>query len=267
MAAPLTTDEPTDRVFSRPVASLIVKLAAPTPITPNQITGIATLFGIAVGVALWRHEGWIAAACILGYLAFDCADGQLARLRGGGGYLGRAMDGIGDYITAIAVHVGLALWLGDERGSWIVGWVLSAAAGGAMAWASFLLDRYKRRYKGDEDDLEALRREADATPGIRGWMISTLEPYARRLDGGITIPDRAAYQQRVRRPMRLWLLGGPTTHFTAMAVCFALERPMVYAAIAIGPLLLFTGFRLWLQKRLERRPPAVVREDAGPPRT
>lgn len=259
MAAPLTTDEPTDRVFSRPVASLIVKLAAPTPITPNQITGIATLFGIAVGVALWRHEGWIAAACILGYLAFDCADGQLARLRGGGGYLGRAMDGIGDYITAIAVHVGLALWLGDERGSWIVGWVLSAAAGGAMAWASFLLDRYKRRYTGATDDIEAIQQEAAERGGLAGRLVIGMLPYAKRLDTeGVAIPDRDAYQRRLRVPMLLWLLNGPTMHFTLMAACCVLGRPALYAFIAVGPMLLVTLLTLWLQRRLEEGEPAVV---------
>lgn len=261
----LTTDELPDRVFSRPVASLIVKLVAPTPITPNQVTGIAVLFGVGIGVALGYQRGWIAAGCILGYLAFDCADGQLARHRGGGGYLGRAMDGIGDYITAIAVHVGLALWIGATSGSYVVGWLLSAGAGGAMAWASFLLDRYKRRYKGEEDDLELLRREAEATPGVRGWMISTLEPYAQRLDGGMIIPDREAYQARVRLPMRLWLLGGPTMHFTAMAICFVLARPEIYAAIALGPMLVFTAITWMIQKRRESMPPSVVRKDPREP--
>lgn len=265
MPAPITTDEPPDRLFSRPVAAWIVKLVAPTPITPNQLTGVATLFGIGIGVALAWQEGLLAAACILGYLAFDCADGQLARHRGGGGYLGRAMDGIGDYVTAIAVHVGLALWIGASSGNAVVGWVLSAGAGGAMAWASFLLDRYKRRYAGSEDDLELLRREAEATPGVKGWMISTLEPYAQRLDGGMIIPDREAYRARVRLPMRLWLFGGPTMHFTAMAICFVLRRPEIYAAIALGPMLLFTWIRLLIQVRFERRPPSVVRRDPREP--
>lgn len=258
MAAPLKTDELLDRVFSRPVAAVIVKLAAPTPITPNQITGISALFGVGVGVALGFHAGWIATLSLLAYLSFDCADGQLARLRGGGGYLGRAMDGAGDYIAAVAIHIGLALWVGDMTGSWITGWLMSAGAGLALIWASFQLDRYKRRYRGDTDDLVQLRAEAAATPGIGGWLIARLEPYAEQLDGGVTVRDREAYQTRVRTPMVLWLLNGPTSHFTVMAVCFVLDRPDVYAAIAMGPMVLMTLLTLWLQHRAESREPAVI---------
>lgn len=256
--APLSTDEPFDRVFSRPVAEGIVRLAAPTPITPNQITGIAALFGVAVGVAIACHVSWLGAACLLGYLAFDCADGQLARLRGGGGYLGRAMDGAGDYIAAVAIHIGLALWIGDRHGSWVAGWLLSAGAGGALIWASFLLDRYKRRYRGDVDDLDALRAEAARTPGIGGWLIARLEPYAEKLEAGVRVPDRPAYQARVRLPMRLWLWNGPSMHFCVMAVCFVFDRPGLYALIAMGPMVLMTLLALWLQLRAERRAPAVV---------
>jgi len=255
MAAPLRTDEPVDRVFSRPVAALLVKLLAPTPITANQVTGISAFFGVCVGVALGFQQGLVAALCTLAYLVFDCADGQLARLRGGGGYLGRAMDGFGDYITAIAVHVGLALWIGEQHGSWVGGWILSALAGAGMAWASFQLDRYKRRYSGDVDDLEVLRAEAAATPGVKGWMISTLEPYALKLDGGVVITDRESYQARVRLPMILWLLNGPTMHFTVMAVCFVFGRPGIYAALAAGPMMVLTLVSLWVQHRAESAAP------------
>ncbi|MDA1194450.1 MAG: CDP-alcohol phosphatidyltransferase family protein [Planctomycetota bacterium] len=258
MAAPLSTDEFVDRIFSRPVARLIVRCLAPTSVTANQVTGVAAVFGVGIGVALAFQHGWIAAGCILSYLAFDCADGQLARIRGGGGYLGRAMDGIGDYVTAISVHVGLALWISAQAGSWVTGWTLAALAGIAMAWSSFLLDRYKRRYRGDEDDLDALRAEAAATPGIKGWMISTLEPYAVRLEGGVRILEREVYQARVRWPLRLWLLGGPTTHFTAMAICYASDLPRVYAWIAGGPMLGLTLITLAWQIVAERRSPPVV---------
>jgi phosphatidylglycerophosphate synthase len=258
MAAPIRTDEPVDRFFSRPVAGLLVRALAPTAITANQVTGISAFFGVCVGVALWFHQGLIAAVCVLAYLAFDCADGQLARVRGGGGYLGRAMDGFGDYITAVAIHVGMAIWIGDLQGSWLAGWCLSALAGAGMAWASFQLDRYKRRYSGTGDDLAVLRAEAEATPGIKGWMISTLEPYALKLDAGALIPDLEAYQARMRWPIILWLSNGPTAHCAAMTVCFAFGRPDIYAAIAAAPMMLLTLLSLWIQHRAEAREPAVV---------
>jgi len=246
-----------DRFVARPLATILVKLLAPTPITPNQVTGIAALFGVGVGVALYLGPGVLAACCMLGFLCFDCADGQLARLRGTTGYLGRAVDGFGDYVTGIALHLGLIFWLQTEYGL-LLTLGLTVAAGAAMAWASFLLDRYKRRYRGDTDDLEAIRQEVVATPGVKGWMISTLLPYAVRLDGGVRITDRPVYQARVRLPMRLWLLNGPTMHFAAGAICALLGRPELYLGIALGPLLLLSLFTLWLQIRLERRQPAVI---------
>ena len=258
MAGPIKTDEFLDRVFSRPVAALIVKLAAPTPITPNQITMISAAFGVGAGVAMGFHAGLATALCLLAYLAFDCADGQLARLRGGGGYLGRAMDGAGDYVAAVAIHIGLALWIGAQLENVLYGWLMSAGAGAALIWASFLLDRYKRRYRGDTDDLEVLRAEAAATPGIGGWLIARLEPYAEKLDGGVVVPDRSAYQERLGLPMRLWLLGGPTTHFMAMAICALLKRPDVYAWIAMGPMALLTLVTMLVQRVLESRAPAVI---------
>jgi hypothetical protein len=262
MAGPIQTDEPVDRIFSRPVARLLVRILAPTPITANQVTGFAALIGLSLGAALWLQLGWLSAGLALAFLALDCADGQLSRLRGGGGYLGRAMDGFGDYITAVAMHVGLAMWIAADHGL-LCGWAASATAGAAMAWASFLLDRYKRRYRGDTDDLVALREEAERTPGVKGWMISTLEPYARRLEGGVTIPDRQAYQRRLRGPMILWLLGGPTMHMAALVVCVALQRPVIYTAIAVGPMLLLTVVSLLWQQRAQAREPAVVHRARG----
>ena len=263
MPRPIKTDELLDRVFSRPVAAGIVRLVAPTPITPNQITFVACLFGIGVGIALGFQHGVAAALCLLGYLAFDCADGQLARRRGGGGYLGRAVDGVGDYVAAVAIHVGLALWIHRIHDSWVVGWLMSAGAGAALIWASFMLDRYKRRYTGDVDDLAALRAEAAASPPVARWLIARLEPYAEKLDGGVSVPDRSAYQARVRLPLILWLWNGPTTHFSVMIVCFVLGRPDLYAWIAMGPMALLTALTLLVQTRVERRPPSVVRTAAS----
>lgn len=255
---PLRTDEPLDRCVCRPLARGIVWLLAPTPVTPNQLTIVACVLGTAVGVALGFHQGVIAAALTLGYLAFDCADGQLARLRGGGGYLGRAVDGVGDYITATAMHLGLAAWIAADQGL-VTGLAWAVAAGLSMAWASFLLDRYKRRYRGDTDDIEAIQREADETPGLGGWLVARLLPYARSLEAGAQVIDRPLYQERLRLPMLLWLLNGPTMHVAVLAVCGVLGRPIWYAWMAVGPMNVVTVFSLSLQRHLERREPAVLR--------
>jgi hypothetical protein len=254
---PLETDEPFDRIFSRPLARLLVAFLRHTAITPNQVTVLAALAGIGTGISLALQSGIGASAFTLAYLVLDCADGQLARFRGGGGMLGRAADGLGDYVAAVAMHVGLGVWLADSEGP-ILGPLWAVAAGLAAAWASFLLDRYKRRYRGDMDDVGELTRAAAEAPGYRGRVIASLIPYARRLAGDLVVPDLDAYRARMRGPLGLLLLNGPTMHFFLMAVFFAFDRPLLYAWVAFGPLTLFAVLTLAWQLRLERRAPAVV---------
>lgn len=262
---PLCTDEPVDRYFSRPVAALLVKVLAPTGISPNGITALAALCGLAAGWALMLGQGVLGAGLIAAFLAFDCADGQLARLRGATGYLGRAVDGLGDYAAASGTHLGMAYWMTTRGMSGWLALVLMVAAGVSMGWSSFLVDRYKRRYSGAMDDLAAMRVEAAAVGGFRGWLIGTLIPYSTRLDGGVLVPDLAAYQQRVRAPFHLWRLSGPTMHFSAMAVCFACGQPELYVWIALAPLNILSLGTLLQQRRLEWRAPAVIEQVEVPP--
>ncbi len=259
---PIKTDELVDRLFSRPVAWLLVRPLIPTPVTANQVTYVACLSGIPIGVSLALGCGLLAAICVAAYLVLDCMDGQLARVRGGGGYLGRAMDGWSDYVAGVALHLGLMVWIAEGQG-WIAAVALTLMAAGGMTWASFLLDRYKRRYSDSTGEIDAIKAEAAERGGFAGKLIMWMVPYAEKLDGGVVVPDTEAYQVRVRWPMRLWLLGGPTMHVTALAVCAAFDRPALYAFIAVGPMLVLTLLTLWLQHRAESREPSVVqtRED------
>ena len=257
-STPLHTDEPVDRFLSRPLAAVLVRILAPTPITPNGVTAVAAVCGLAAGVAIALEQGIWGAALILAFLVIDCVDGQLARLRGGGNYLGRAVDGLGDYAAAAGVHLGMLWWAHQQGLSLVLAIVLMLAAAGSMSWSSFLFDRYKRRYRGDMDDVDAMQREADETGGFRGRLIASLIPYSARLDGGVQVPDLAAYQARTGAAFQLWRLCGPTMHFAAMAVCVACNLPVLYFWIAIGPFNLWTLAALILQRHLELRDPVVV---------
>jgi hypothetical protein len=249
--APLVTDEPVDRWFSRPLARRLVPLLARTPLTANQVTGLAGLVGVASGVLLAGEWGLACAALAALFLVLDCCDGQLARLRGQTGMLGRVVDGIGDYAMALAVHAGLLLWLARLHG-WAWAMVWTGAAGASMSWTAFLLDKYKRRYRGDTDDLEALEHEIALHTGWRRLALRTLRPYARQVAREPRPTDLAAYRAATRWPLRLFLLAGPTTHVTLLAVFAALGRPFEYAWIAAVPLTLLAVVALVLQARAER---------------
>ena len=77
--------------------------------TPNQVTMISAAFSLAaiVIVALVRPQWWtgvlVAALLVLGY-AFDAADGQLARLRGGGSAAGEWLDHVVDATKICLLH-------------------------------------------------------------------------------------------------------------------------------------------------------------------
>lgn len=246
----LVTDELPDRLLFRPLASVLVRGLVHTPITPNQVTVVSGLFGVASGVALATRHTYVFTLLICAMLTLDCADGQLARLRGGGDIWGRIADGIADYVTAIAFHVGLIVWLVRDHG-WIPGLLWGVGAGVSMAWSAYLMDKLKRRYRGDVDDVEAVRRARGEAKGLKRFFIGAFLPYASGVNHGPAVADREAYRQRVRPAMALWLWLGPTTHYAVAAILIAFDRPLLYAQVAVVVFSALTIFAIWLQHHLE----------------
>lgn len=102
------------RFVNRPLGRRFAALAFGFGMTPNQVTAISALFsfsGIAV-IALCSPNwpvGIIVAAClVLGY-AFDAADGQLARLRGGGSPAGEWLDHMVDSAKISSLHLAVLI--------------------------------------------------------------------------------------------------------------------------------------------------------------
>ncbi|MDX2377465.1 CDP-alcohol phosphatidyltransferase family protein [Microbacterium sp. LRZ72] len=98
-------------------------------LTPNQVTLISAAHTLAAVVlllaapAVWWNGVLVAALMALGY-AWDSADGQLARLRGGGSLAGEWLDHYVDAVKIAVLHLAVlvALWLHtDLRDSaWLV---------------------------------------------------------------------------------------------------------------------------------------------------
>src|SRR3974377_865154 len=101
-------EEIIDLLIYRPLSFLLVKLIYPTNLTPNQLSVFAMILGILAGVfyGIGTHQFIIfAAASFFMCNIFDCADGQLARLKKNGTRVGRIIDGLIDYVTAISTFV------------------------------------------------------------------------------------------------------------------------------------------------------------------
>jgi phosphatidylglycerophosphate synthase len=106
------------RFVNRRLGRLLAALAYHAGLTPNAVTGISAAFtaaGIAV-LALVRPSwamGVVVAACLVIGYALDAADGQLARLRGGGSPAGEWLDHMVDAVKSSSLH--LAVLVGMYR--------------------------------------------------------------------------------------------------------------------------------------------------------
>ncbi|AZS42681.1 CDP-alcohol phosphatidyltransferase family protein [Microbacterium oleivorans] len=102
---------------NRRIGRVMAAAAHQWGITPDGATGISALhtFGalvlLVVGPAQWWTGCLVALLLVLGY-AWDSADGQLARLRGGGSLAGEWLDHFVDAFKTASLHlcVLVALW-------------------------------------------------------------------------------------------------------------------------------------------------------------
>jgi len=100
------SDELINIYLLRPIAAAIVWLFYPTRITPNHVTLIAILFGMASAYAFsLSTTASIDAAGVLIVLKdiLDDADGQLARAKELYSRRGRFLDSVGDFVVNLAV--------------------------------------------------------------------------------------------------------------------------------------------------------------------
>ncbi len=102
------------RLVNRPFGRLLAASAHVIGLTPNQVTCISALVtfsGIAL-IALVEATAVIsvtaAGLLVIGY-ALDAADGQLARLRGGGSVAGEWLDHVVDAIKIAALHTSVLI--------------------------------------------------------------------------------------------------------------------------------------------------------------
>ena len=138
-----------DLFFYRLLAFILLKIIYPTNIAPNQLTVTAILFGIAAGCvyAIGSPLSLVAGSLFfLGYNIIDCSDGQLVRLKKNGTYAGRIIDGLGDYITAVVVFVGLGIGHPDHNFSPTTWYLLMLTVAISNMVQSILVDYYRNRF-------------------------------------------------------------------------------------------------------------------------
>jgi phosphatidylglycerophosphate synthase len=102
------------RFVNRKLGRVLAAACYVAGLTPNQVTLISAAFSAVAIVLLAVAEPavWLAVAVtlclVLGY-AFDSADGQLARLRGGGSWAGEWLDHMVDCVKLPALHAAVLI--------------------------------------------------------------------------------------------------------------------------------------------------------------
>ena len=240
-------EEPLDLVLFRPLAYGLVKLVQPTVITPNLITFVSLVLGLAAGLCYWQGTPafflWGAILLFLTNL-FDCADGMLARVRGTGSLTGYLFDGLVDYTTNTAVLVGMLHGLDTYTGRSAFVWLVGVPGGLSYAWWCAVVDRFRNdwldkvygRRRDPRIELADMRRGVAAfAPGTHLWDRTLIGAYGlyvklwysapapRAVCPGAGIP--LAAWRRAREPvMRAAVLLGPTMHLSLMMLAGAANR-------------------------------------------
>jgi len=239
---PVETEELVDLWIHRPLAARVVRWLLPTPITPAQVTLAAGLVGLLAGAAYWfgaQHPIWrlAGAGLLCCHVILDCADGQLARARGGASTYGAILDGLVDYVVGIAVAVGASHFMATVYASgWY--WLLGLAGTASIAAHSALFDHTKTRYIARvgggyverEDDLEVVVAERRRAWQEHRWRDAALlwiyERYTRTQQAALRIPpvrDPAAWRAAHRSRLRAWSFLGVGTHLFLGYLCGALS--------------------------------------------
>jgi hypothetical protein len=266
---PRDVEELIDYYYHRPLAALLVHVLLPLPITPNQVTIASGIFGILAGVAVGYASlgpSWWAAVgggLLLLSILLDCADGQLARLRGVASPAGRILDGLVDFFAPTAVFFGQAFFLVSRGFSlWLVVPV-GALAGASLLWHAGQFDSAKNSYLynanpefnlgGDalltKEYVEALRVEyADKGEtfnsllmwGFNKWWLPAQKKGGTTVVGGAPRAEgereRELYRRIYRGNMRAWTWLGFGTHMFLLDVCVVLaawEPRAIFAAWAV----------------------------------
>ena len=256
---PRDVEESIDVWLFRPLAARLVTVLAKTPLTPNQVTALSGLCGLCAGLLVFLsmdHSVWWAVAG--GAMAFlsvvlDCADGQLARLRGESSLAGRGMDGTIDPLLDIAVFLGfVAYLLGQGFSGWYV-WPFGVAAGISMAVHANNYDLAKNAYLHNVRDpdgpggsplvtAEAIEAERQLYLSEGRWVMGFFlwvfvhYTHNQRQRGNTVIEqdepvtrnaeERALFREIFLGHVRLWSLMGISTH-NILLIGSALLLPFV----------------------------------------
>jgi Phosphatidylglycerophosphate synthase len=251
-------EEVVDLIIYRPLAFLLVISVYNTKIKPDHLTLAAMIMGL-LGGCFYSFGSHL--TCIVGaifYLLFnilDCSDGQLARIKKNGSSVGRLLDGIADYIAAIAIYAGIVIGYSNnpEQPSSMV--ILTALAGISIIVQESLVDYFRTRFldivlKRENTFYEGVaeyRNEYEILKNQKGkWFskaivliylkYSQLQRYltSKKKRTKLFEASPENYFIKNRLIIRFWVFMGPSAKITTLILCSLFCRFDIFFWIVIG---------------------------------
>jgi phosphatidylglycerophosphate synthase len=270
-------EELADFYVHRPLARIVGRALLRTTITPDQITILSGVTGVAAGLVLWSSAHrpvlrLVAALLLFTSVVLDCTDGYVARMRQQISRTGVILDGVTDAVVGLTVLLA-AIDLVSMRHPGAIVWVLGAIAILSAEAHCFLFDVAKERYvtglgipyNGSKLLLADQWTEIERARRERRWgdalLLGGFLQYARLVRAlGIISDVRPAVRPIAHRQIRAWALLGLGTHMACLYVAAALSYVwpdalaacLILFATAMNVLL---AMLLWSQRKLSRAEP------------
>ena len=126
---------PLIRMMSRATTPRLAKLN----MTPNQVTGLGLLFGLAAAGCFFSGAHLPGAILFFLYYLFDYCHGELARMRGMSSRFGAYFDDFVDWIVHALFFIALGYQTAGETGNMLFLWAGVIAASGSTVSAALPL--------------------------------------------------------------------------------------------------------------------------------
>ena len=236
-------EEVIDLILYRPLAFLLVISVYHTKIKPDHLTLAAMTMGI-VGGCFYSFGTY--STCVIGavfYILFnilDCSDGQLARIKKNGSSIGRLLDGIADYIAAIAIYTGIAIGYSGNPTQPSSMLLLTCLTGISIIIQESLVDYFRTRFldivlkrkNTFNEGLTEFTRDYETIKNEKGkWFKTTivfiylkysqLQKILTSKKKRVKVFDAtpAEYFNKNRLIIRFWVLMGPSAKITVLVLC------------------------------------------------
>ncbi|HTR80627.1 MAG TPA: CDP-alcohol phosphatidyltransferase family protein [Bacteroidota bacterium] len=278
------SDELVNVYLQRPLAGLIAKAVYAYPITPNQLTIAAVLFGVVGAIFLAVSQPDFAAAAVCFYLKdlLDSADGQLARAKQLYSRRGRFLDSIGDYfVSALLFSGSFAVLMHEGDGLGFSFFVLFFGFWGTTLRVSYHVF-YQTSYLHTRSTYETNRVTEEIQPEdfyqdkttlrlqktflfLYGWqdrLMVRLDEWSRGETGAASSDKlNAWYADAIG--LRLGGFLGFGTEFVFLTICLFLHRLDLYLFFTLVVLNCIWGIAFFYRKVILRRKIFKVEQKAG----